>query len=193
MSSSIPDPPLAEASSAKRGASWFSWSLHLLLGLTLGFFLGCIVWNSLRRNRLADEGQFLHIVCGVSLLAGAFTSYWGDRAWFAPTVFAPDPPPQSRASHAWSIIIGAAGLGTLGLALYRHHQALPWSDRFHPRAQADVALISLLAMHLGLLVHVLKTGGFMGRVWRDDFPAAYWFLVAVLSLMAAIQLVHLLR
>src|SRR4051812_20501323 len=88
------------------GADWLSWSLHLLLGLLIGTAVGFFIWARLLRYRLAGEEQIFYIVASVSLIFGAITSYRGNRAWLPHSVFAPADPPQSRASHACSLLIG---------------------------------------------------------------------------------------
>jgi hypothetical protein len=165
-----------------------SWSLHLVLGLIVGAFLGCLVWGRMLRFRFTFEEQFFHVIIGVSLFGGAITSYWADRAWFGSSLFAPESPPQSRTSRACSVVLGVAGIGTFCLAVYRYLQA---ASR---RSSHSMSALDIPTLLVWLLVRTLRTDTvytFRGIISRYEAPASFWLYVVTLSLSIIGLVVHL--
>ena len=150
----------------------------------------------MKRFGLISEEQIFYIIAGVSLFCGAFTSYRGDRAWFSSSVFAPNAPPQSRASHACSWIIGSLGIGTVCLAVYRHLQTSVSRSSSHSISLLDIPVLLLLALLIGLVVHALRTGtalGAYGIINRDEAPTWFWLSVALTIVSVICILFRLLQ
>jgi hypothetical protein len=161
-----------------RLVEWLAWALQL----AAGFVVGCAVgYQAARLLFRADLETLLVLAAGAGLVCGAFTSYYGDRAWMARSIFlAPESLPPLKA-RACSLIVGCIGFAVALLAA-AHHVTSALNSSSRPSAGFDVLLV-LAALLPGLLVlHALRTGtGFwrFGILDREETPLLFWVYVVL--------------
>src|SRR5580765_481867 len=86
---------------------WLAWSLQL----GVGFLVGCAIGYQAARLLLrSDFNHRLLVAAGLGLVCVAFTSFYGNRAWMAPSAFVAHEPAAPRRARACSVLIGFAGL-----------------------------------------------------------------------------------
>ena len=169
---------------------WLAWGLQLLVGFCLGCGVGYQVWRLLFR---ANLNEMLLFMAGGGLVCGAFTSFYGNRAWMGRSIFlAREPAPPSKA-RACSLIVGAGGVAVVLLTLFDHMIAV--ARREHGSASAGFhAFLLLVALVPGfLLVHALRTGtGFwrFGIIDREESPLIFWVYV-LLNGVATLSMVSM--
>jgi hypothetical protein len=107
----------------KRRANWLGWSLHFMVGLVVGAFVGVFFvmpdWG-------APTGCFApHLVpywlMGTSLFVGGLASEYGDRLWpVGEHIIPPDAPRHNQVSLFCSLAAGTAGAVLMVYAVGRN-------------------------------------------------------------------------
>jgi len=178
----VPDRDLVD-----RRVGWLAWWLQLGVGFLAGSGVAYEVGHLLFGGSLTD--RFLLMPAGGGLVCGALTSFYGNRAWMAPSVFSAGEPAPPRKARAASFLIGAFGIALVVLVLIRHLAAVARSD--HKSSIGFDAFLLLVAFVPGfLLVHTLRTGtGFwrFGIVDREETPLMFR-VYACLNVAASISL-----
>lgn len=109
----------------KRSADWLAWSLHFVVGLAVGAFIGVAIVSRRRRFGsgcwLAPE-QAPFFICGAALLGAGLASLYGDRLWLGSSfrVIPPTDIQHSNTSRILSIVMVFAGSITLAAVILRH-------------------------------------------------------------------------
>ena len=165
----------------KTGADWFSWTLHLMLGLLVGFALGFVIAFRMVRYHFLTVGSMHIALAGLTLIGGAMTSYLGNRAWYRRSMFDPEEPAQNWASRTASLIIGSAGCSLVVLAIYaRSDQAFFWSSP-HETIPAAKPILALGAVFLSFVIYYALSQGIaltgLKLVRRDEQPHLFWLFV----------------
>jgi hypothetical protein len=158
---------------------WLAWGLQLVVG----FLVGCgIGYQAARLLLRSDLDHRLLMAGGLGLVCGAFTSFYGNRAWMAPSVFAAPEPAVPRRPRAFSLLIGCVGLAvTLLTAVH----GLITGTRFgHGPPSTGFNVFPLIASVLPgfLVVHALRTGTglwIFGIVNREETPLLFWAYVVI--------------
>lgn len=179
----------------KPRADWMAWSLQLLFGCIVGACLGYLVWGRMMRLGLVAIGQWPGIITGTALFVGAITSRRGDRTWFRPSLFDPEPPPQSPASKAASFVIGSYGVLQFCLTLFSHLRRAGSRSGFSGLVVALVLFGGFIAF---LVIHALRTDTAYtfsndGPIHREESPFAFWLYVAFGTLSVFSILVDVFR
>src|SRR3954454_10746080 len=100
------NPAKNERELAELRVQWLAWALQLFVGFLAGCGVGYELARLLFRSSLDER---LLIAGGAGVICGAFSSFYGNRAWMARSPFlAPEPSPPRRA-RAWSMVTGGAG------------------------------------------------------------------------------------
>jgi hypothetical protein len=156
---------------------WGVWLLQLLVG----FLAGCgIGYQAARLLFAARLSEMLLIAVAGGLICGAFTSFCGNRAWMARSIFlAPEPEPP-RQARACSVVIGGAGAALALLTLIHHFIAA--FDRQHDSSPGSLHyfLLPIAALPGFLLVRALRTGNglwTLGTIDREETPLIFWVYV----------------
>lgn len=144
------------------------------------------------RLRLIDAGQWPLVTVAVALFVGAISSHRGDRMWFRPSVFDPEPPPRSKASGTVSTIIGSVGGVLFALAIFWHVSAVSPSSHHVSLTGAGAFLLLFPAAFAFLVIRALQTGRIL-VVDRDEQPLWFWCSVALSSLGLLASLLSLFR
>lgn len=161
-------------------ADWTAWSLQLVFGLIVGACIGSFIWGRMLRLDMIGRDQWPGIVFSVALVVGAITSRRGDRAWFRASLFDPEPPPQSPASKAASVVIGSYGILLFGLTLLNHLGTVQRAD-----SRSGFFAINVFQLFVGgiiafLVIYALRTDRAChkyGFFTREDEPLAFWLYV----------------
>lgn len=164
----------------KRRVDWLAWSLQLAIGLVVGSGVGFIIARLLLRSYLTEFPHMLFIIVGVALCCGAFTSFNGNRAWMATSIFAAQEPPPTRKARACSIIIGSVGVAVVLLALTLHVIHAGWPTHKSSSLGFDSLLLLLGCFPGFLLIHALRTGTGLWRfgiIQREETPLNFWIYV----------------
>ena len=168
---------------------WLAWLLQLTVGFLVGCGVGYEVW------RLLFQGSVNELLLGAAgggLVCGAFTSFCGNRAWMAGSIFlAPEAPPP-RITRACSLLLG--GAGAVAVLLILVHHMIGVATREHSSSSAGFNVFLLLAAVLPgfLAVHALRTGSGLWRfgiIEREETPLIFWVYVllngvAMLSILS---------
>ncbi len=182
------NPAKNERELAELRVQWLAWALQLFVGFLAGCGVGYQLARLLFRSSLDEK---LLIAGGAGLICGAFTSFYGNSAWMARSIFlAPEPAAPTRA-RAWSMVTGGAG-GLLVLLTVAYHAITLFSrgDSSHFRG-IDVFFFLIALLPALLAVYALRAGkGFwrFGIVDREETPLLFWIYV-VLNGAAALGLV----
>jgi hypothetical protein len=156
---------------------WLAWSLQLVAGFVVGFGVGYELWRLLL---LGSIDEMLVVAAGSGLVGGAFTSFYGNRAWMARSIFlAPEAAPP-RTARACSLLVGGAGAAVVVLILVRHMIHVATREHSSLSTGFDVFLFLAAIVPGFLLVHALRTGtGFwrFGIIEREETPLIFWVYV----------------
>jgi len=190
---SHPRSEAADREQTKRCVDWLAWSLQLLLGFLVGCGVGYVVARLLFRSSFIGFDQMLLIIAGVALCCGAFTSFYGNRAWMAPSIFVGPESPPPRKARTCSIIIGSIGVAVVLIPLTLHVISAGWPTHAPSARGFDVFLLLMGAFPGFLIIHALRKGtGFwrFGIIDREEKPLFFWIYVllnavAVLCILAA--------
>lgn len=156
-----------------------------MAGLLVGWGVGYETWRLLFR---ASLNEMLLFTAGAGLLCGAFTSFYGNRAWMAGSIFSTAEPAPPRKARACSLIVGGAGALVLFLSLVHHMIVVATRERNSSSAGLDVFLLVAALLPGFLLVRALRTGTGLWRcgiINRQETPLIFWvyvFLNAVATL-----------
>ena len=162
-----------------RSIEWLAWSLQLAVGFLAGWGVG---YKAAQLLFLANLNDMLLVAAGGGLICGAFTSFYGNRAWMATSIFlAPEstPPRKARAS---SIVVGGIGVAVVLLTLIDHVVAAGRRDQYSSSAYFDAFLLLVALVPGFLLFHALRTGtGFwwFGIIEREETPLMFWVYVVL--------------
>ena len=158
---------------------WLAWALQMVVGFLVGCGLGYQFARLLFQSSLDER---LLIAGGVGLICGAFTSFYGNSAWMARSIFlAPEPLPPPKA-RAWSQVTGGVGV-LLVLVTVAHHE-MTFASRDHkPLSRGIDVFLFVAAILLAVLaIYALRTGkGFwrFGIIDREETPFLFWTYVAL--------------
>lgn len=158
---------------------WLAWALQLVVGFLVGCGIGYQAARLLVRSDLIHS---LLITAGLGFVCGAFTSYYGNRAWMARSIFVAAETPAPRRARACSVLIGTAGIA-LTLLTTVHH-AITASRSGHGGSFTGFDAFPLVAALLPafLAVHALRTGtGFwrFGILNREETPLFFWAYIVI--------------
>ncbi len=156
---------------------WLAWLLQLIVGFLVGFGIGYEAWRMLF---LRGVNEMLLIEAGGGLICGAFTSFYGNRAWMPRSIFtAPEPAPPRKA-QASSLVIGGVGVAVVMLTLVRHMIAVTTRERGPTSAGFDGLLVIAAILSGFLVVHALRRGTgiwLFGIIDREEMPLIFWIYV----------------
>jgi hypothetical protein len=181
---SVPEP-------VSRQVEWLAWSLQL----AVGFLAGCGVgYQAARLLFLASLDEMLLVATGGGLICGAFTSFYGNRAWMARSIYlAPEPTPH-RKGRACSLVVGGVGAAVVMLTLIHHMIIAGRRDHDSPSAGFDAFLLLAALLPGFLVVHALRTGTGVWRfgiIEREETPLIFWVYV-LLNSVAALSLLSMM-
>jgi hypothetical protein len=158
---------------------WLAWSLQL----AVGFLAGCGVgYEAARLVFIANLNDMLLVAVGGGLISGAFTSFYGNRAWMATSIFLAIEPTPPRKARACSLVVGGIGVTVVLLTLIRHLIAAGRRDHYSSSAGFDAFLLLAAVVPGFLLVHALRAGtGFwwFGIIEREETPLIFWVYVVL--------------
>jgi len=163
------------------GADWFSWTLHLLLGLVVGLVVGFVIAFRMVRYHFLNIEALHEALGGMTLLGGAMTSFLGNRAWFRRSLFDPEEPPQSWVSRGASIVIGLSGCAFIGQALFvETNQSNYWHSAHQTEPVAKPFLGLAVALLSFVIYYALRHGSALTGlqiVEREEQPHLFWLFV----------------
>lgn len=169
---------------------WLAWSLQLTVGFLVGCGVGYAVWRLLF---LGSVNDMLPVAAGCGLVCGAFTSFYGNRAWMAGSIFVASEAAPPRIARACSLLVGGTGAAVVLLTLIHHMIAIATQE--HPSRSMDFDLFLLLSAVVPgfLLVHALRTGTGLwtfGIIEREETPLIFWVYV-LLNGIAALSIISM--
>jgi len=137
--------------------------------------------------------ELLLVAAGCGLACGAFTSFYGNRAWMAGSIFlAPEALPP-RAARACSLLVGGVGAALVLLILLHHTIAVATRSHSPGYAGFGVFVMSAAVLPGFLLVHALRTGAGLWRfgiIERKETPLIFWVYV-LLNGVAALSILSM--
>jgi hypothetical protein len=158
---------------------WVAWSLQL----AVGFLAGCGVGYAAARTLVLENlNGMLLLAAGGGLICGAFSSFYGNRAWMAASVFLAPEPTLPRQARACSLVAGGIGVAVVLLTLIHHLIAAGRRDQYSFVAGFDAFLLVVAMVPGFLLTHALRTGtGFwwFGIIEREETPLLFWVFVVL--------------
>jgi protein-S-isoprenylcysteine O-methyltransferase Ste14 len=159
---------------------WFAWALQFALGLVVGCGVGFKIAQLFVRSHFADFDQMPIIIVAVGLCCGAFTSFLGNRAWLAPSIFmkAESPPPQI--ARKYSVLLGCVGAVVLMLILIQN--GANTTLRTQMSSSMEVFLLLIATVPAFMLIQAMRKGtGFwlFGNLDREETPLLFWVYVSL--------------
>jgi hypothetical protein len=153
----------------------------MLAGAGVGFIIARVLFQ----GGLIGIDQILLVAAGVSLCAGAYTSYHGNRVWMMPSAFGPAEVPPTPKAQRGSLIMGGIGVGLLVFPIILHVADIGGPSRTRPSAGFSIFLLLVGAIPGFLLWNALRNGfgyGRFGRIDRDETPLTFWIYVTLNAL-----------
>ncbi len=172
--------PVPDSTSSR--VEWLAWLLQLMVGFLVGFGVGYEGWRLLF---LRSVNEMLLIEAGGGLICGAFTSFYGNRAWMAGSIFLTPEPVPPRQARACSLVVGGVGVAVVTLTLVHHMIAVTTGERGPTSAGFDIFLLLAAVLPGFLVVHALRTGAGLwvfGIIDRDETPLIFWVYVLLNSI-----------
>jgi hypothetical protein len=166
----------------ERAPDWLAWALHFLFGSVAGFGIGFIVARILLRFGFINVDQLLSVIGGVAICCGAFTSYYGDRAWLLPSIFTLADPPPARKARLCSIIIGIVGVVLVLIPMIIQVTTSGWSTRHSSTMGMTIFTLLIAAIPGFFLFYAFRTGTGLwvrGFIDRDETPLLFWSYVLI--------------